>query len=69
MLLRWPRLLSLVLFLVLLLTGPGPVSATAYFDMDSKVTAQLMNERGMCWSVELDSARRNDPQIFKGKAP
>jgi hypothetical protein len=37
--------------------------------MDPKVTAQLMNERGMCWSVELDSARRNDPQIFKGKAP
>ncbi len=48
---------------------PGPVSATRYFEMDPKVRAQLINDNGMCWSVELGSARRNTATLFKGKEP
>ena len=45
---------------------PGPVNATDYLSVDPNVTAQLRNQSGACWDLELPEARRNDPTRFDG---
>lgn len=44
---------------------PGPVSASRYFDMNPRVTVQMANGRGECWSTDFASAQKNTASGFR----
>ena len=48
-----------------------PFGTAAYFDQDPRVTVELRNGSGACWSTEFvsESTRLNDGGRFKAKAP
>ena len=51
---------------------PAPVSLTEFFDLDTTVTVQLVNdETSTCWTSEFTAAgmKKNDPTQFKAKTP
>ena len=49
---------------------PAPVGASQYFNKQSTVSIQLLNqETGACWSSSFSSALVNDGVGFKAKAP
>jgi hypothetical protein len=49
---------------------PTPISGSAFFDQDTKVTVQLVNnESPLCWSTAFSAALKNDGTQFKAKAP
>jgi hypothetical protein len=50
---------------------PGPNAGSAYFEQDSHVTVQLINEIGVCWTSEFaePNAKRNDAAGFEAKVP
>lgn len=48
----------------------APFDGTSFYDQDGKVTVQLINNVGQCWSGELPApALRNDVDRFKDKNP
>jgi hypothetical protein len=49
---------------------PTPVSGTKFFDMDTAVTVQLINNRSsLCWTSQFTTAKTNTAAQFKAKAP
>jgi cysteine-rich repeat protein len=50
---------------------PGPNAGSEYFDQDPRITVQLINELGVCWTSEFTPAgtKRNDSSQFNAKAP
>jgi cysteine-rich repeat protein len=53
-----------------MLPTPPPVGANVYFSQDTTVTVQMLNDLGMCWSVEFDvPAKKNDGVRFQDKLP
>ena len=47
---------------------PSLFSVTEMFDFDPKVTVQLVNGDGTCWTSDMTIATRNSPEGFKAKA-
>jgi cysteine-rich repeat protein len=53
-----------------LLPTPPPIGANVYFNQDTAVTVQLLNDLGMCWSVDFEfPAKKNDGSKFQDKLP
>jgi hypothetical protein len=49
---------------------PAPLSATQFFDQDTAVTVQMVNdETAACWTKSYATASKNDGDDFKAKAP
>jgi len=49
---------------------PTPFSATNFFDQDTTVTVQMVNdETTTCWTKSYATASKNDNDDFKAKAP
>jgi hypothetical protein len=49
---------------------PAPLSMTEFFDIDTAVTVQLVNdETSLCWTSEFTAASKNTAEQFKAKAP
>jgi hypothetical protein len=49
---------------------PAPLSGTEFFDLDTTVTVQLVNdETATCWTSEFTAAKTNTAEQFKAGAP
>ena len=49
---------------------PVPISPLEYFDLDSRVTVQLIaSDVAHCWTTEFTAAKKNDGSQFKAKSP
>jgi hypothetical protein len=49
---------------------PAPLSLTEFFDVDSSVTVQLINdETSTCWTTEFTTVKTNTASQFKASAP
>lgn len=53
------------------LPTPPPVAADKYFNVDSKLTVQLIADGDVstCWTADFTSAKKNDGSQFKASAP
>ena len=51
------------------LTLPTAFSATEFFDVDTTLTVQLINDTGACWSSEFSAAKKNTATAFVAIAP
>jgi hypothetical protein len=43
---------------------PPPFSAEKFFDQDTTVSAQLVNDEGQCWSTSFEDAKVNEAKRF-----
>jgi hypothetical protein len=49
---------------------PVPASLSEYFDQDTEVTIQLINnETPLCWTSSFTAAAKNEVGQFKAKTP
>jgi hypothetical protein len=49
---------------------PQPFSGTEFFDQDTEVIVQLVNDQtATCWTSEFTTAKKNEVDQFKAKAP
>jgi hypothetical protein len=49
---------------------PSPITDAKFFDQDTKVTVQVVNdETGTCWTSEFSTATKNGGGQFKAKSP
>ncbi len=48
---------------------PVPIAGDEFFDLDTTVTAQLLNRNGICWTAEFTEAKKNTGDKFKASAP
>ena len=49
---------------------PAPHSGTEFFDQDTTVTVQLVNNQtATCWTSSFTTAKKNDGVQFKATAP